>query len=147
MDETPDFVGDQRTFWQQLYRDCFFEAYSNQAQYGRWILASLLAVHGGGLFAISQAGSASERLFIASGPYLLWGIASALVCGGMAWINFSVAMNVYAMAMRSAGEGKQMQPKGIAVWIVQATLWGTPLLAIGSLVLFIMASVRALAAV
>jgi hypothetical protein len=90
--------------------------------------------------AITQTGDAAAKLFAASGAFLLWGLVVALVCGGMAWINFTVAMMFYANSIQAALKGKTVDRSGPLFWIVAITVWGTPALAIVSLVLFVLAA-------
>lgn len=125
-------------FRRALVRDLFFEAFSNQAQYGRWVVASLLAVHGGSLIAIAQSGDASKALFSASGAYILWGIVAALVSGGLAWINFTAAMWFYAAALKKVRDGP-VRREGFAAVVARITVFLTPAVAIGSLGLFVAA--------
>jgi len=142
-DET-QYSDERIAFRRTLYRDLYFEAFSNQAQYGRWILASLLAVHAGGLLAISQSGVAAAKLFAACGAFLLWGLVSALCCGGLAWINFTAAMHFYSLATREAIEGKRLEPSVATSAVVNVTLYGATLGAIVSLALFVLAAQSAL---
>ncbi|WP_210214138.1 hypothetical protein, partial [Mesorhizobium sp. M2A.F.Ca.ET.037.01.1.1] len=52
----------------QAQKEMLFGALERQYEYGKWLLASLLAVHAGSLLAISQAGEARARLYQACGP-------------------------------------------------------------------------------
>lgn len=145
MEQRPAIDESEVAFRRTLYRDLFFEAFSNQAQYGRWILASLLAVHAGGLLAITQSGAVAATLFAACGAFLLWGLVCALVCGGLAWINFTAAMRFYSIGLREIAKGKILEPGGTLKFIVNITLYGTMAVAILSLVLFVLAARAALA--
>lgn len=129
---------------ENLYKELYFEAFNNQAQYGRWILASLLAVNGGSLIAVANAGEAARPLFRACGEYLVWGLALALICGGLAWINFSCAMTLYGEAMLLAEKGEKLIVSRTKRWTIGITLWGTPALACMSLGFFLAAGYAAL---
>ncbi|PDT80065.1 hypothetical protein CO676_29910 [Sinorhizobium sp. BJ1] len=121
----------------------YFATAERQYSYGKWLLASLLAVHAGSLVAISQAEDAAPRLYQACGPLLIYGVAVTLISGGLGWINFSVAANVYAFAMKDLREGRDPSPTALKKVLVNFTFWFTPLVAMASLILFIIAAIRA----
>jgi hypothetical protein len=123
----------------------YFGAMEKQYSYGKWLLASLLAVHAGSLLAISQAGDARTALYQACGPLLIYGLAVTLVAGGLAWINFSAVANVYAFSMRDLREGREPTPTRVKKVLVSVTFWVTPIVATTSLILFITAAIRAAA--
>lgn len=127
----------------QAQKELLFGALERQYEYGKWVLASLLAVHAGSLLAISQAGPATARLYQACGPLLIYGVATTLIAGGLAWINFSVIANVYAGFLKDIRDGDEPKLTGRRKWLAKLTFWITPLVAIGSLVLFLIAAVRA----
>ncbi|MQW88563.1 hypothetical protein [Sinorhizobium saheli] len=127
----------------QFYKDVYLAAVDRQFQYGKWVLASLLAVHAGSLVAISQAGLKTAALYAACGPLLIYGVGTTLVAGGLAWINFSTAMHVYAQHLKDIRDGKETAVSRLARAVVAFTLWGTPFVAALSLVLFFVAAARA----
>lgn len=126
-----------------LGKELYFSAFEKQFSYGQWVLASLLAVHAGSLLAISQAGEATKALYQACGPFLIYGVGITLVAGGMAWLNYTVAMVVYANLVKSIRDGSDAPVGKISQALVKLTLWGTPIVAIASLVLFFLAANRA----
>ncbi|WP_189562165.1 hypothetical protein, partial [Mesorhizobium sp. M2A.F.Ca.ET.037.01.1.1] len=77
------------------------------------------------------------------GPLLIYGVATTLVAGGLAWINFSVVANVYAGFLTDLREGREPALKGTRKIVAKATFWITPIVAIGSLMLFLVAAVKA----
>lgn len=127
----------------KLYLELYVATADRQFQYGKWVLASLLAVHAGSLLAISQAGSKTAELYTACGPLLIYGVGTALVSGGLAWFNYTVAMVVYGRRVKSLRERKRFRLTCFHRIMVAITLWGTPLVAITSLVLFFIAANRA----
>ncbi|MBZ9926769.1 hypothetical protein [Mesorhizobium sp. BR1-1-4] len=127
----------------QAQKELLFGALERQYEYGKWLLASLLTVHAGSLLAISQAGAATARLYQACGPLLIYGVATTLVAGGLAWINFSVVANVYAGFLSDIRNGREPILIGGRKWLAKLTFWITPLVAIGALILFLVAAVRA----
>jgi len=123
-----------------LRKDLFTGALQKQYEYGKWLLASLLAVHLGSLLVISQAKDAAAPLFQASGSFLIYGVATALFSGGMAWINFSVVSAVYFNKLNALVSGIEYDPSKKAIWAVRITFYGAPAIAFGSLLLFFFAA-------
>lgn len=142
--ELPDGVGaiSLETRY-QVAKEMYFATAERQYAYGKWLLASLLTVHAGSLLAISQAGDAAPRLYQACGPLLIYGVAVTLIAGGLAWINFSVVANVYAYTMKDIREGRDPTPTKVKKLLVMFTFWVTPIVATGSLGLFLAAAIRA----
>lgn len=128
----------------EVYLKLFLSTFDKQFDYGKWVLASLLAVHAGSILAISQAGEARAHLFKACGPYLIWGIAVTLVAGGFAWINFTCALWGYNRYHFSLREGNGLPRLRAVEWAVNLTLWAAPIVTIVSLVLFFIAAWKAL---
>jgi hypothetical protein len=116
-------------------KEVLLHARETQAAYGRWLLASLLAVHTGAILAITQAGTLSYRLFAASGQYLVWGIVVTLIAGGLTWINFSASVHFLNDSLNGLRLGKEPERKGVAFLIGQGTFYAVPAVALGSLVL------------
>lgn len=126
-----------------VMKEIYFATAERQFSYGKWLLASLLTVHAGSLLAISQAGEKTAKLYQACGPLLIYGVASTLICGGLAWINFSVAANVYVKAMNDLRHAQEPNPTKLTRLLAGLTLWVTPLVACLSLGLFLFAAIRA----
>lgn len=66
-----------------------------QLDLGKWMLGSLLVVNGGALVAIANADEAAAKLFAAGGIWFVAGLIAALLSGLFAWLNASVAADVY----------------------------------------------------
>lgn len=94
----------------QTQKELFFTTLGKQFDYGKWLLASLLAVHGGSLIAISEAGDAKGKLYHACGPLLIYGLAVTLVAGGLTWINFTAVANVYGNGLIDFRLGREPNP-------------------------------------
>jgi hypothetical protein len=127
----------------QTQKEMLFAAMGRQFEYGKWVLASLMTVHAGSLFAISQAGTAKVQLYRACGPLLIYGVATTLIAGGLAWANFSFAAIVYSGFLRDIREGREPALTGGKRIAAMITFLMTPFVAIGSLVLFLVAAARA----
>jgi hypothetical protein len=126
-----------------IFKELYFTTTEKQYSYGKWVLASLLTVHAGSLLAISQAGDATKRLYQACGPLLIYGVGLTLIAGGLAWINYTAAAAVYGRLVKGLREGNDFEIPGWVRFIVNLTLFGTPFIAIASLVLFFIAAGRA----
>ena len=126
-----------------LYKELYLSASEKQFSYGKWLLASLLAVHAGSLLAISQAGKWTEALYVSCGPLLIFGVGASLFSGGLAWVNFTTAMNVYARCLKASRRGEEHKPSIFTKAVIYMTLYGTPVVATLSLLLFLVAAFRA----
>lgn len=89
--------------WQHIARDQleFFRArrdLSTEAHigYGKWLIASMLLIHGGALVAISQLGERAGPVFASAGLWFLVGLLLAIAAGFFAWVNFQIAEREYA---------------------------------------------------
>lgn len=74
-------------------------AYQGHVDYGKWLIASLLAVHGGAIYAINAVRSAvrPDQLLglIDAAAWNLAGVVFILVAGFAAWLNFQCAQHIY----------------------------------------------------
>lgn len=66
-----------------------------QIEWGKWLVASLLLVHGGALVAIVQNEEHSVTLMKAAGHWFVWGLVAALVTGFITWVNWTVLASIY----------------------------------------------------
>jgi hypothetical protein len=81
----------------------YMERASMQAylDYAKWILVSLITVHGGAIYAISTIrekvtdGVATQFLMLAAAANVA-GITATLLTGGIAWLNFQASEHLYA---------------------------------------------------
>ena len=71
----------------------------NHVDYGRWLIASLLAVHGGAVYAISgirsSVGPAQLESLISGAAWNLAGVVFTIFAGFFAWLNFQFAEHIY----------------------------------------------------
>jgi len=81
----------------KAYREITFQ---NHVGYAKWLLASLLAVHGGTIYVINSLRSAlrPEQIegLIDGASWNLIGIAFTLLSGFFTWTNFQAANLLYA---------------------------------------------------
>lgn len=91
MDDDDEKFTHNKNLFEEMRRNAF----QAQIDYGKWLIASLLLVHGGSIFAIAQLGKDGVQLFLASGPWFVAGIMFALLAGMFTWFNFNFAINAY----------------------------------------------------
>jgi len=74
-------------------------AYQGHIDYGKWLIASLLAVHGGAIYAINSIRSAVRPDQIAGlingAAWNLAGVMFILLSGFCAWLNFQFSERIY----------------------------------------------------
>ncbi|WP_430251270.1 hypothetical protein [Neorhizobium sp. DAR64860/K0K1] len=74
-------------------------SWSGHVEYGKWLIASLLAVHGGAIYAIStlkdSVRPAQINGLIDAAAWNLGGVFMTLVAGFAAWLNFQAAEATY----------------------------------------------------
>lgn len=91
----------------------------------KWLIATLVAVHGGALIATSQLGDKAGPVFAASGIWFLSGLMIAVATGFCAWLNFQFS----SLAYRDWADPKMMQdpkfwPTGTPYrGRIESTLW------------------------
>lgn len=68
-------------------------------EYGKWLIASLLALHGGTIYIISTLADKQHvfaaRALIEPATWNMAGIVFILIAGCMAWLNFQFAEQLY----------------------------------------------------
>ncbi|HBF32091.1 MAG TPA: hypothetical protein DDW73_21110 [Rhizobium sp.] len=71
-------------------------------EYGKWLLASGLAVHGGALFGLNSLRDALEHdkwpALADAAKWNVGGIVFVLIAGFLAWLNFQSAVHIYHRA-------------------------------------------------
>ena len=74
-------------------------AFKSNVEYGKWLLASGLAVHGGAIYAINALKSSVRQNQLSglldSAAWNMMGLAFVLIAGFSAWLNFQCAANIY----------------------------------------------------
>lgn len=117
-------------------------AQAGHMDYGKWLIASMLAVHGGTIYAISNLRDHVDPTIagalISAAALNVAGIASIMVAGFMAWLNFQCAEMTYFRRTNPAKlyrtdikeEPQRLDP-------VSATLYGAAVSGIVSWLLFI----------
>jgi hypothetical protein len=95
-------------------------AFQLNADYGRWLIASLLLVHGAAVAFLAQ----NERLATTVLPSVFWwhvaGLILALLCGFLVWANWSFHASIYEAVTPSMIYDDEHWPKfddGTGRWI------------------------------
>jgi len=82
-----------------LYRHEQEQAHRGHMEYAKWLFASLLAIHGGAIYAINGLRSSvppEKSEFLVDGAALcLTGVLLTLLAGFFAWLNLMIAENLY----------------------------------------------------
>ncbi|SCX00745.1 hypothetical protein DSM25558_0171 [Agrobacterium sp. DSM 25558] len=98
--------------------------------YGKWLIASLLAVHGGSIYAISSirnsVGAKQIPGLIDAAAFNLGGIFMVLVAGFFAWLNLQAAESLYNKWNDSAVlyRSDMFQRDDGKTDLVTASIWG-----------------------
>jgi hypothetical protein len=83
----------------EFYKSAREWAYKANIDYGKWLLASGLAVHGGAIYAINSLKDPARPDLIAAliraAGWNVAGLVCVLGAGFFAWINFQAAANIY----------------------------------------------------
>ena len=85
-----------------MYKDLRKESFRGNVEYGKWLIATMVAVHGGALYALNTLRSAapglpSDRhsLLLEAASWHVAGIVLVLIAGFMGWLNFGYAAQHY----------------------------------------------------
>jgi hypothetical protein len=112
-------------------------------EYGKWLIASMLAIHGGAIYTISglrislPVGSDLSGL-VNAGVWHVMGISFIMLAGFLAWVNFQCAEHIYfkranpAMLYRTDHEQYERKTDPIG-----ATLYGSAAFGLGSAFCFV----------
>lgn len=118
------------------------EAYSGHVGYGKWLIASLLAVHGGAIFAISGLKNSVQphqlNGLINGAAWNLAGVFLTLLAGFLAWLNFQLAYSIYEeWADPEMLYRRDKYPQELSrAWKINATLYGAAIAGISASVCF-----------
>ncbi|RCW87420.1 hypothetical protein [Phyllobacterium bourgognense] len=129
----------------------YMERASMQAylDYAKWILVSLLTVHGGAIYAISTLRDKITDPF--SGQLLMYaaianvaGISLTLLTGGIGWLNFQASEGIYAARANPSTiyRNDQFSPPqiGSATTFMLFTYFAAAITAASSLVAFVVSA-------
>ncbi|CAM5766293.1 hypothetical protein LMIY3S_01772 [Labrys miyagiensis] len=66
-----------------------------QGDYGKWLLNTLLILNGGAVIGLAQSSAFGKSALHEAGMWFVGGIVSALACGFVAWVNWSLLAHYY----------------------------------------------------
>lgn len=92
-------IENHETEWRKLlyqqYQDSKRITFQLQGDYGKWLIASLLLIHGAAVIFLAQDNELSTGVL----PQVFWwhiaGLMLALICGFTVWINWSLHFSLY----------------------------------------------------
>lgn len=119
-----------------------------QGQYGKWLVASLLLVHGA-VFGFLATNESMSQTYL---PHVFWwpvsGLVLAMGCGFLTWINWglhlSVELSVDVNAMHDLGRDWPQRNPAIERWI-KPTFRGAVICGAGSALCIVGGAVTAFA--
>ena len=83
----------------EFYKAARLASFNANVDYGKWLLASGLAVHGGAIYAINSLKDPSDPKLIAglleAASWNVAGIIFVMSAGLMGWVNFQYAAHIY----------------------------------------------------
>jgi hypothetical protein len=127
----------------EFLKDMTAKAYDSQVGYGRWVLATLITLHGGSLFLISQSGPQASSLLKACALPLIIGLFTTVLTGALAWINYTLATSIYTDMWSRLQRGRTYEP-GYTVIVAKAAMYAAIGAVVVSLLAFVFASYEAL---
>lgn len=117
-----------------------------QGQYGRWLISSLLIIHGAAIGFIAHSDSLSGLLIPWPFGWLVIGLVLALACGFVTWINWSLHMalyeDVWPQMITDSSSWPDFEKSPQTRWIA-ITFWLSPALGIISVLAMIVTAIAA----
>ncbi|NTG46166.1 hypothetical protein G6M04_02185 [Agrobacterium rhizogenes] len=121
----------------ELLKELKSKAYLCQVDYDWWVLASLITVHGGVIFAIIQNDDKLPKdLMAACVPPLVGGLLMAILTGALAWLNYTIAARGYVKVLLSFLNGQPRNPSRWVQWAANLTMGLAILTTVASMVCF-----------
>lgn len=117
-------------------------AFQLQGDYGKWLVASLLLIHGAAFAFLAQDAALSKSIL----PFVYWplviGLLSALLCGLTAWINWTLLASMYDVSAFMVTDN-EFWPKfdGKEAWWVTFTFWAALIAGMISAVMILIAAI------
>lgn len=104
------------------FQQLFDHSFKLQAEYGRWLISSLLFLHSAAIAGLLFKTDAKSIPYLTSLWWFIFGIVFALGAGLAAWWNFTFACHVYYQRVDQLLRN-QPQASPIPTDKVTATLW------------------------
>ncbi|WP_139315126.1 hypothetical protein [Mongoliimonas terrestris] len=115
-----------------------------QVGWGRWLVGSLILVHGGALVALSQGERVTTAMMKDGGICFAVGIVLALASGFAAWMNFTFSIDLaddWSDPRLVTDATREFSIKGHNVKLI-TTLWASALCGVGSVASFAIGGYR-----
>jgi hypothetical protein len=103
----------------EFYQKHLSHVLTMQGDYGKWLVASLLLVHGGMFALLAQNDQLASQVLSKIYWWPVVGIVCALLCGFSAWWNFSFSSMLYAVPKAEMIYLDSQQPE-FPNWLVTA---------------------------
>lgn len=106
-----------------------------QGAYGRWLIGSLLLIHGGAFAFLAQGEEFGQRILSVTHWWFVSGLILALVCGFGAWINWSLHWSFMEKTHPAMIYDERNWPKAAAGWEktwIWVTFWVPIITGLGS---------------
>ena len=130
-----------------LMKDMRVRSLQAHVEYGKWLIASMLAIHGGSIYVLNslKSGASAEllRALEIAAMLNIAGIAAIMLAGFLAWLNFQIAANSYDTAANPEMlyfEDAWPDFSKVGIWI-NLTLYGCGVVGILSWICFIGAAI------
>lgn len=95
-DRLEELQAEARKLQYQQHQEDMRAAFQLQGDYGKWLVASLLLIHGVSIWFLAESQELARTIL----PAVFWwhviGLLLALTCGFVAWINWSLHTVLYA---------------------------------------------------
>lgn len=94
-DERERLTIEARRMQYHEYQESKRAAHQLQSEYGRWLVASLLLIHGAAILLPAQNPELMKTVIQATFVWNVTGLLLALACGFAAWVNWTYNAQVY----------------------------------------------------
>lgn len=134
----------------QLNRALQVAARQGHMEYGKWLIASVLAIHGGSLYSISSLrtdfkGQPGAVYLLNAACWNVSGIVLIIFTAFLAWLNFQFAEQIHFKRANPAKVYKTDEEDPVGRFLrgsIYGTLWGAALLGIASIGFFILSVIN-----
>jgi hypothetical protein len=127
---------DHRLFAEKVYHhnaEAWKETIRVQAEMGRWLLATMTAVHLGATYIVASSSYIPAQLKVQSIPLFVLGIVYILIAGLCAWINWGYMARFHGIMARPAMIfDTDDWPSPPPDWPLAITYWASLLFGVGS---------------
>lgn len=121
-------------------------AQSYNAEMSKWILASLIFINSGPFLLVSKDAPNYSKYLVQSAGYFILGIALAVLCGFLAWLNTGMrealgTSNAKRLLEPNSSEHKKGLAESLTEKIVVVSYLSSIVVGFGSLITFLMGAI------